>query len=180
MIWITEKNTARLILASCVISFAVGLICLSKALLALAHAYTPAIIIAVAILYSVIYREARKQAQCMLKFQRGPQSIISKATTAVGAVLGNNSALLVALDCGPSIHRKPGNWRGNRQSGDVVHHCRVYQLLHQSIHLLLQVSILSAQYYKVVPGDLQKCWWQAFAAQDWRAKQVEGLPIIRF
>ena len=87
VIWITEKNTARIILASCVISFAMGLICLSKAALRLAYVYNTAIIITVPILYCVIYREARKQAGRMLEFQRGPQSIISKATTGVGAVL---------------------------------------------------------------------------------------------
>ena len=87
VIWITEKNTERLILASCLMSFAMGLICLSKAALTLAHVYTTAIVITVPILHCVIYREARKQAGRMLEFQRGPQSIISKATTGVGAVL---------------------------------------------------------------------------------------------
>ena len=97
VVWITERNTSLLIKLSWVVSLVIGILnsINSTGARIVAHVYTTAIIVAVPILYGVIYNEARKQARrlterstagsCVLP--RGNNRLIYKATTGVGVVL---------------------------------------------------------------------------------------------
>jgi len=97
VVWITERNTFFLIKLSWVVSLVIGILnaISSTGARIVAHVYTTAIIVAVPILYRVIYNEARKQARRLTErstagprvLPRGNNRLIYKATTGVGVVL---------------------------------------------------------------------------------------------
>ena len=97
VVWITERNTALLIKLSWVVSLVTGTFTTTSSTGAriIAHVYTTVIIVAVPILYCVIYNEARKQARRLTErstagtrvLPRGHRRLIYKATAGVGVVL---------------------------------------------------------------------------------------------
>ena len=97
VVWITERNTFLLIKLSWVVSLVIGILNVisSTGARIVAHVYTTAIIVAVPILYRVIYNEARKQARRLTEqstagsrvFPRRNNRLVYKATTGVGVVL---------------------------------------------------------------------------------------------
>ena len=97
VVWITERNTALLIKLSWVVSLVTGTFTTTSSTGAriIAHVYTTVIIVAVPILYCIIFNEARKQARRLNErstagtraLPRGHPRLIYKATTGVGVVL---------------------------------------------------------------------------------------------
>ena len=97
VLWITETNTARLILLSLVLSLLIGTLNTLQNDFArlFAITYTTAIILAVSIIYGIIYREATNQARRIIsqsmvltrESRRMRHHAIYQATTGVGVVL---------------------------------------------------------------------------------------------
>ena len=91
--WMTEKNTISLVTISWMISLSAGLLIVSNFSIAahIFHLYISLIIVLVPLMYSVIYREARKQARRIVS-QTANQFpyrniMVDRATRGVGLVL---------------------------------------------------------------------------------------------